>query len=448
MKPNDTIVAAATPYGFSGIAVVRLSGTTANEIVKKICQYPSSFLNRKATKVQLYKSNNKPFDSALVTFFKTPNSYTGEDVFEISCHGSPTIVETIIEEAINLGARTADPGEFTQRAFINGKLDLVQAESVAGTIHGLGEKCSRLNHRIISGELTKKLELIRKSIVDALSYVEFELDVSEEDILSGSEVRILESLSLAKNEVSSLTKSFKEGRLLNRGASVVITGPPNVGKSTLFNKLLNENKAIVTSFPGTTRDLIDAPVVYNGVSIVFSDTAGIREGEEEIEMEGIRRATEKTHKADIVLSVFDLESQPPQNINRGRAVVIPVLNKCDLYNQNQRYKIKSKINSCFFVSAKTGDGIENLKNRILKSLDISENISDSVFLITQRQYDVSKSCLLALDEAISLIKNRPISFELLSVEIRDSLDSIDRILGKTTSEEILNNVFSHFCVGK
>ena len=162
MNPNDTIVAAATPYGFGGIAVVRLSGSKANEIVKTICQRPSSFLDRKATSVQLYKDKNKPFDSALVTFFKTPNSYTGEDVFEISCHGSPAIVEIIIEEAINLGARTADPGEFTQRAFINGKMDLVQAESVAGTIHGLGEKCARLNHRIISGELTKKIRAHKK----------------------------------------------------------------------------------------------------------------------------------------------------------------------------------------------------------------------------------------------------------------------------------------------
>jgi len=448
MNPNDTIVAAATPYGFGGIAVVRLSGSKANAIVKTMCQHPSSFLDRKATKVQLYKDKNKPFDSALVTFFKTPNSYTGEDVFEISCHGSPAIVEIIIEAAINLGARTADPGEFTQRAFINGKMDLVQAESVAGTIHGLGEKCARLNHRIISGELTKKIEIIRKSIIDALSFVEFELDVSEEDPLNDSVLQILENLSSTRDEVSSLSKSFKEGRLLNRGASVVIAGPPNVGKSTLFNRLLNENKAIVTPSPGTTRDLIDASVVYNGVSIVFSDTAGIRDVEEEIEKEGVRRATEKIHRADIVLSVFDLGSQLQQKTTTGSAVIVPVLNKCDLYNQKQTYKIKSKINNCVYVSAKTGDGIENLKNHILEALDLSENISDSVFLITQRQYDVSKNCILALDRAISLIKNKPVSFELLSIEIRDSLDAIDRILGKTTNEEILNNVFSNFCVGK
>lgn len=448
MNPNDTIVAAATPYGYGGIAVVRFSGSKANEIVKNLCQHPSSFLDRKATKVQLYKSSGEPFDSALVTFFKNPNSYTGEDVFEISCHGSPSIVEIIIEEATTLGARTADPGEFTQRAFINGKMDLVQAESVAATIHGMSEKCARLNHRIISGELTKKLTHIRTSVVDLLSFVEFELDISEEDLLNNSNLQIKEKLSSARNDVSVLSKSFKEGRLLNRGASVVITGPPNVGKSTLFNRLLNENKAIVTSFPGTTRDSIDASVVYNGVSIVFSDTAGIRDSEEEIEMEGIRRTTEKTRKADIVLSVFDLESQPPQKTNKGFSVVIPVLNKCDLYNQNQTDKIKSEINNCVYVSAKIGTGIDRLKKRILEDLNVSENISDSVFLITQRQYDVSKSCLCALDRAISLIKNNPVSFELLSIEIRDALYAIDRILGKTTNEEILNNVFKNFCVGK
>ena len=448
MNPNDTIVAAATPYGYGGIAVVRLSGSKADKIVKKICQHSSSFLDRKATIVQLYKSNGEPFDSALVTFFKTPNSYTGEDVFEISCHGSPAIVEITIEEAINFGARTAEPGEFTRRAFINGKLDLVQAEAVAATIHGLSEKCARLNHRIISGELTKKLESIRQSIVDSLSFVEFELDISEEDLLNNSNLRIQESLSSARNEAFVLSKSFKEGRLLNRGASVVITGPPNVGKSTLFNRLLNENKAIVTSFPGTTRDSIDASVVYNGVSLVFSDTAGIRDAEEEIEIEGIRRTVEKTRTADIVLNVFDLETQPPHGSNDEGVFTIPVLNKCDLYNQKQTDKIKSKINSCVYVSAKTGDGTENLKKRIMETLNVSENISDSVFLITQRQYDVSKSCIRALDGAMSLIKNSPVSFELLSIEIRDALDAVDRILGKTTSEEILNNVFSNFCVGK
>jgi len=183
---DDTIVAAATPYGYGGIAVVRLSGKETESITQNICRRAAAFKDRRATIVTLYGSNKEPFDSAVVTFYKHPNSYTGEDIVEFSCHGSPTIVEKIIEEAMNLGARTAEPGEFTHRAFVNGKLDLVQAESVAAVIHGQGEKSVQLNHRVLSGELSKKFKDIKQYIIDALSYVEFELDVSEDNLIPGN----------------------------------------------------------------------------------------------------------------------------------------------------------------------------------------------------------------------------------------------------------------------
>ena len=341
---DDTIVAAATPYGYGGIAVVRLSGGAAESITQNICRCTAKFKDRHATVVTLYGSNKEPFDDAVVTFYKHPNSYTGEDIVEFSCHGSPTIVEKIIELAMNLGARTAEPGEFTHRAFINGKLDLVQAESVAAVISGQGEKSIQLNHRVLSGELSKKITSIKKSIIDALSYVEFELDVSEDDLVPDAVRRVKQIISLALSEMSLLAESFREGRLLNRGASVVITGPPNVGKSTLFNALLNENRTIVSAVPGTTRDVVDASVVYGGISIMLTDTAGIRNSNEEIESEGIRRATEKIKNADVVLSLFDVNEFELYTKKGLNGSFLPVLNKCDLYNQQQINKARDEIN--------------------------------------------------------------------------------------------------------
>lgn len=236
--------------------------------------------------------------------------------------------------------------------------------------------------------------------------------------------------------------------MLNRGASVVITGPTNVGKSTLFNALLNENKAIINPTPGTTRDTIEAAVIYEGISVVYSDTAGIRKANEEVETEGIRRAKEKANSADLVLSVFDIESVTRFKKNDKNGAFIPVLNKCDLYDQKQIVKVKAEINNCICISAKTGDGIKDIKTAVKNNLRTSARVSDIVFLITQRQYDVASGCVRALKRSLRLMENGAVSFELLSIEIREALDAIDRILGKTTSEDILNNIFSSFCVGK
>ena len=448
MKINDTIVAAATPYGYGGIAVVRISGNKAEKIAQKICQTHGSFKNRHATKVTLYDQNRHPFDSAVVLFYKSPNSYTGEDVVEISCHGNPTIVEKIVGETVDRGGRLAEPGEFTQRAFINGKLDLVQAESVAAVIQGDSERSNQLSHRVLAGELSNILREIKKSIIKALSYVEFELDISEDDLLPNSVQQIKQEVASALLRMKRLTESFNEGRLLNRGATVVIAGPPNIGKSTLFNMLLNENRSIVSTTPGTTRDVVDASVVYDGMRVFLTDTAGIRDTGEEIEHEGIRRASEKIKSADLVLNMFDINTRSILKTTNFNNPTIPVLNKCDLYSKRQIKTVNNSIENCVCVSAKTGSGIAVLKNVIKKSLQISNNNSDAVYLITQRQYDIAKDCARALKRALLMLKNKKSDFELLSIELRDALDAIDKILGKTTSSDILNNIFSNFCVGK
>jgi len=448
MNFNDTIVASATPYGYGGLAVVRLSGGNSKYIAQQICRRNKSFIDRRATVASLYGSDSEPYDNAVVTYFKNPNSYTGEDVVEFSCHGSPAIVEKTIKLAINLGARSAEPGEYTRRAFTNGRIDLVQAESVAAIIHGRGEKTAQLNHRVLSGELSKKLNDIKKTILETLSYVEFELDISEDELLPDTIQRVKHNINSAYTGMSALAESFNEGRLLNSGASVVICGPPNAGKSTLFNALLNENRAIVSPTPGTTRDLLEAEVLYDGISVVLSDTAGMRKPKETIESEGVRRAEEKLKHADFILNVFDLEQPVPISTFSQNGNSIPVLNKCDLYDINQIKKVKSEMSGCICISAKEGNGLNDIKDSIKKGLHISGNLSDNVFLITQRQYDIVNSCLRFLKSALQLIVAGSVSFELLSVEIRGALDAVDRILGKTTSEEILNNIFSNFCVGK
>jgi len=448
MNINDTIVAAATPYGYGGIAVVRISGNNAENIVQKICHHPSAFKNRHATLVNLYDRSKNPFDSSVVVSFKSPNSYTGEDVIELSCHGNPAIVERTIQTVVALGARIAEPGEFTQRAFINGKLDLVQAESVATTIQGEGEKSSQLNHRVLAGELSIKLKNIKHSIVESLSYIEFELDISEDELLSESLPNIKKGISSALLEISKLIDSFDEGRFLNRGATVVITGPPNIGKSTLFNALLNENRAIVSPTPGTTRDIVDAKVVYDGISVVLFDTAGIRASNENIESEGIRRATEKIKTADLVIKVLGVNQRETETIKNIKNPSLLVLNKCDLYSKQQIADFHNTTLDCVCISAKNGDGINNLKKVIKERLHISKETSSSVFLITQRQFDTARNCSKALKRAQKLLKNENKSYELISIEMREALGSIDNILGKTTSEDILNNIFSHFCVGK
>lgn len=446
---SDTIVAPATPHGISGIAVVRLSGPSSITILHKLINNRGlNIAVEHGTAVfhKIFDEHSNLIDETVCTYFKMPNSYTSEDIVEISCHGNPIIVERIINTCSNYGARLAEPGEFTRRAFLNGKLDLVQAESVASLIHAKSEESRSLNLKLLSGELSKKLNSIRENLIALVASIEFELDISEDDL----QPKLIKDTALTLKELinqsDNLLNSYKQARLLNNGALVVIAGKPNVGKSTLLNALTESDRAITSALPGTTRDAIDVQLILDGVPISLIDTAGIRTSNEEIEQEGVKRSINYIKRADLVLSVYDISETKQNNIQIPPDIpVINIINKTDLANpENPILSIRDKL----LISAKTGKGLEELKQQIKKSLSITSALTDTVSITTNRQYLALKSCNANLRAALELLESTSVSYELLSIEIREALESVGQILGKTTPDDILSNIFNHFCVGK
>ena len=449
---SDTIVAPATPYGIGGIAVVRLSGPQSLFIAHKLINYNSLGIEltpRFATLVNLQEANGSAIDESLLTFFEAPNSYTGEDLIEISCHGNPIVVDKIISSCCNLGARVAEPGEFTRRAFVNGKMDLVQAEAVASLIHSQSTESTRLNLRLLHGELSNKLNDFRKKLIDAVSLVELELDISEEELQPNLNNQMLSVITKLNKQVRKLLGSYKQAHMLNRGALVVIAGPPNVGKSTLLNTLTETDRAITSSIPGTTRDAIDVQLILDGVPISLVDTAGIRSATEELEKEGINRTFNYLQRADLIIAVHSpglVEIHYdgcPDNVP-----VIKIINKVDLLNVPELKSITNLYSESLTISAKTGYNIALLKQQIKTSLGISGSLSETATITTSRQQRSLNICFDKLKAALGLLNNPRCAYELVSIELRDALDAIGAILGKTTPDDILNNIFNQFCVGK
>lgn len=447
---SDTIVAPATPYGIGGIAVVRLSGPQSLLIVNKLINNNRLGLkSRYATLVNIQDEDGVVIDESVVTFFKAPNSYTGEDSIEISCHGSPVVVDKIISTCCHFGARIAEPGEFTKRAFINGKMDLVQAEAVASLIHSQSEESSRLNLRLLHGELSKKLNAFRQSLIDAISKVEFELDISEDELQPDLNNQVSSLVKKQIKQIQALLSSYKQARLLNRGALVVIAGPPNVGKSTLLNTLSETDRAITSHLPGTTRDAINVPLILDGVPINLVDTAGIRQTSEGIEREGVNRTFNYLKKADLIILVHDLELIETLYGDYPHGVpVLEIMNKVDLLTKTELESTQRTHSNRLFLSAKTGFNVELLKQQIKASLGISSSLSDNITITTSRQQRTLKHCFDKLNATVELLNSPRCAYELVSIELREALDAIGAILGQTTPDDILNNIFNQFCVGK
>ena len=448
----DTIVAPATPYGIGGIAVVRLSGPQSLLIVNKLINNNDLRLKlkpRHATLVNLQDENSVAIDESIVTFFETPNSYTGEDLIEISCHGSPVVVDKIISTCCHFGARIADPGEFTKRAFINGKMDLVQAEAVASLIHSRSVESSQLNLRLLHGELSTKLNNLRQKLIDAVSMVEFELDISEDELQPDLNSHVLAIVAEQSQQIHELLSSYKQARMLNHGALVVIAGPPNVGKSTLLNTLSETDRAITSNLPGTTRDTIDVPLLLDGVPINLVDTAGIRQTVEELEQKGVNRTFNYLKKADLIILVHDPGEVETLYYNYPKNVpIIKIMNKVDLLTKTELDSIQTSHSKQLLISAKTGFNIKLLKQQIKTSLRISSSLSDNITITTSRQQRALKQCFNNINTTIELLNSQRSAYELISIELREALDAIGAILGKTTPDDILNNIFNQFCVGK
>ena len=438
MSSGDTIVAAATPLGFSGVAVIRISGPLAFEIAKKVTHRDKT-IDRMASLVKIYEKGGEKLDESLITLFTGPSSYTGEDTIEISSHGNPAIVDAIITTICSHGARLAEPGEFTYRSFINGKIDLIQAEAVASLIKSKSIEGVKEQQKILEGQLSKNINKIRQSLIDLVSSFEHQLDISEEDVVPRFEKNAKKKLNNLREDLEKILNTFSMGKMLNHGVNIVLTGPPNVGKSSLLNYLSGEDKAIVSSSPGTTRDVVGAELILGGVPVRFFDTAGIRDAPGLIEKEGVSRALAHKEKADLVISISD----EPQLELEGKTdqPYIFVLNKADLHDNTPPKPI-------IHISCKNKTGLKNLLLEIKKMLGLLPLSSDVSLLSTPRQQVAINVCKKHLVRALALFANPRPELEILSLELRGGIEALDTLLGKTTPEDIINNIFKSLCVGK
>lgn len=451
---NDTIIAIATPPGIGAIGVLRMSGDTAIEIInsifssKDLSAQPSHTLH-----VGILKNNDAIIDEVVVSLFKAPRSYTGENVVEISCHGSAFIQQKIIDVCIEKGARLAKPGEFTQRAFLNGKLDLTQAEAVADLIASNTEASRKTALQNMRGGFSNVLKELREQLLKFSALIELELDFSQEDVEFADRTQLSELVVSATAITGNLLQSFRLGNVIRNGVQVAIVGKPNAGKSTLLNTLLNENRAIVSDIAGTTRDTIEEVINIEGILFRLIDTAGIRTGENEIESIGIEKSFEKMRIADMVVYLFDcvhetieILSSEVQQLKAENKNLILVGNKLDLMNADDIIK-KFEGFPVLFISAKEHTHVNLLKKELVDKV-ISGNINTENVIVTNARHF---EALQKVNDALADISNGlddKIPGDLIALDIRRCLHYLGEITGQITNEDQLDYIFSKFCIGK
>ena len=457
MINQETIIALATPNGLGAISVIRVSGKDAILITDKLFRSKKNKVlsDQQSHTVHLghLLKNNREIDEVLITLFKGPHSYTGEDTIEISCHGSTYIQKEIINLYLDNGIRSANPGEFTLRAFINGKMDLNQAEAVADLIASENEGSHKLAMQQMKSGFSNDLKKLRAELLHFSSMIELELDFSQEDVEFAEREEFKKLTKKIQSELKTLIDSFQSGNVLKNGISVAIAGKPNAGKSSLLNTLLNEDKAIVSDIPGTTRDSIEDSLVIEGVNFRFTDTAGLRETVDVIESKGIEKTKEKIKKAKILLYLFDCNDtnfrEIESSINRFKRndlSIILVRNKIDLKNQNQTLLDDLNDFELLEISATDSDSVSKLKKRLVNEVDILNPYND-IIISNSRHYEALIKALKAIEEVnIGLKEN--ISGDLLSVDIRRSIEYLAEITGEITNDDVLGNIFANFCIGK
>jgi tRNA modification GTPase len=447
---DDTIIAPATAPGIAAIAVIRLSGSGAVKIVNDL--FPSKDLSVQASPglhIGLLKDGDDVLDEVVVSLFRAPKSYTGEDVVEISCHGSPYVQERILAACISKGARLARAGEFTQRAFLNGKLDLTQAEAVADLIasHSEASRLSALH--TMRGGFANDLKALREQLLGFSALIELELDFSQEDVEFADRKKFYSLIEEAQQVTDRLIESFRFGNVIRNGVQVAIVGKPNAGKSTLLNTLLNERRAIVSEIAGTTRDTIEEILTIEGIQFRLIDTAGIRaHTEDQIEHMGMEKSHEKIAQADIVLQILDATYGIPEEplIVEGKKL-LRVLNKTDLFSSEELEAKFSNNKALIYISAKNADGIENLKRRLVEFVLEGKVKTEGTIVTNVRHYDALTQVRAALHDIRSGLDSK-LSGDLLSLDIRRGLHYLGEITGEITNEEQLRWIFGKFCVGK
>ena len=454
MNINDTIVAQSTPFGESALAIVRLTGKKSIEIINKI--FPNKDLNKvKSHTIHfgnlIYK--DEVIDEVLVSVFKEPNSYTKENLIEISCHGSSYIIKKIITTTIDLGSRIANKGEFTFRSFLNGNMDLSQAEAVADIISSNSKNSHKLAINHIKGVFSNKIKELRKDLIDFSSLLELELDFSEEDVEFANRKKLSETVKEIIDYSDIIIDSFKLNNVIKDGINVIILGKPNVGKSTILNALLNDEKAIISDIPGTTRDIIEDTITIGGNIVRFIDTAGLRDTIDKIEKIGIEKAIKKTKEASIILYIIDLNASNIKSIKseleskflKDKNVFV-IGNKADL---NIKHDIKTyfKSRKHLIISGIKENDVIKLKKLIENYININLIRKESSIMINERHYQLLKKVKDSLINVKNNIKNKS-NTDLLAMDIKYALNHLGEITGEITNDEILGNIFSKFCIGK
>lgn len=454
---NDTIVAVSTPHGMGGIAVIRVSGDKAINMVStrwkgaKLTTMPS----HTAHLGHILDSQGELLDQVVLTLFKAPNSFTGEDVIEISCHGSPWIQQQLVTTLIDAGCRAAAGGEFTQRAFGNGKMDLSQAEAIADVI----ASSSRASHRVamnqMRGAFSRQLAGLRSQLLQFVSLIELELDFSEEDVSFADRSKLTGLATSIQAVITSLAHSYRNGNVIKNGLPVAIIGQTNAGKSTLLNALLHDDKALVSDIRGTTRDVIEDTIVLGGILFRFIDTAGIREAQDQIESMGIERTFKKLDEAQLVLWVIDATDDAHDIKAFAQLIVphckgkqlIPVINKLDLMQPGKEKALQPLLDDPIYISAKGGSNMEQLQQRIIEAAALPEVNDDALIVTNARHYEALTRAGAAIARSIDGLTSG-ISGDFVSQDIRECMHYLGEITGEISTDDILGEIFSHFCIGK
>jgi tRNA modification GTPase len=452
-KQNDTIVALATAQGISAIAVIRLSGDQSIQITQKV--FKGKDLASQPTHTIHFGTlvdEQKQIDEVLISIFKAPNSFTKEDSVEISCHGSQVIVKEIIKALLKNGARLAEPGEFTKRAFFHGRFDLAQAEAVADLIHAETDNARQAALNQMRGGFSKEIDALREELIHFASLIELELDFGEEDVEFAKRDDLRKLIIKIQTYLHSLIQSFDLGNVIKNGVPTVIAGKPNAGKSTLLNILLNEEKAIVSEIAGTTRDVIEDEIILGGINFRFIDTAGLRETQDVIEAIGVERTRDRMKKASLILYLFDLslttleEIQAEENeLNELGIPYIKVGNKVDKADQKLIDGLAAQ--DFIQISASNKTNIQLLKDKILSHFHVKEIKQGDVMVTNLRHYQNLLQTNEALDRVLEGMSNN-ITGDFMAMDIRQSLHYLGEITGTITSDDLLDNIFSKFCIGK
>lgn len=454
-----TICSISTAPGIGAIAVIRVSGEKAFPIVNQLFNAQTDFLGTSANRAKFAEifDGDTLVDQVVFVKFAAPHSYDGEDMVEISCHGSRYIQQKILQMLLARGCRLAEPGEFTMRAFLNGKMDLPQAEAVSDLIDSQSETAHRLAVNQLKGGFSHKIAELREQFIHLAALLELELDFSEEDVQFADRKQIMDLLRHLKKEITRLTDSFKLGNALKSGIPVAIVGKPNVGKSTLLNALLGDDRAIVSDIPGTTRDTVEDTFTYHGTTFRFIDTAGIRTSEDEIENFGIERTFKAVENADIVLYLIDINATTiddveaemtfiRQKINIEEKKIILVANKIDEMETLPRQFSEWDKLETVFVSAKRKVNLESIGEMLLRYVE-ERKVSESTLLTNVRHYDIMRQVLQDIENIEQGFENQQ-STDLIAVDVHLILDKLGRLTGTISDNDVLNTIFSRFCIGK